>query len=310
MISNALQKLDLKSLTGLLYLLEERHVGRAAERLSLSQSAMSRLLNRLRDAFGDPLFIRTSAGMEPTYRALELESPVKYMLEHMSALEQSSDFQPQTSQRTFRLQTTHYQAQAYVPAIAERFYREAPFASLETSTMTETSLLSQSEYIIDAVLCSEYIQVPNSFRKALLGREKFRCIMSRNHPLADKPKLTLDDYLSCSHVLVNMGGSGRIMSDMLLGERAQERRFAFRTPYFLAALETVGQTSLLLSTSGLLGERFKEQFGLIMKELPLDFPDTNYYLCWLRTMENDPAVEWFRQMAIEVVRELIPYPER
>ncbi|MCZ2722708.1 LysR substrate-binding domain-containing protein [Marinomonas sp. 15G1-11] len=309
MISNALQQLDLKSLTGLLYLLEERHVGRAAERLSLSQSAMSRLLNRLRDAFDDPLFIRTATGMEPSYKALELELPIKSMLEQITALSQVSEFQSQTSQRTFRLQTTHYQAQAYVPAIAERFYREAPFASLETTTITETSLMSQPDHKVDAVLCSEYIQVPNSFHKALLGREKFRCIMSKNHPLANKRHITLDDYLACSHVLVNMGGSGRIMSDMLLGDRAQERRFAFRTPYFLAALETVGQTSLLLSTSGLLGERFQQQFGLEMKELPLDFPDTHYYLCWLRAMENDPANEWFRSIAMDVVRDLIPHPE-
>lgn len=309
MISNTLQQLDLKALTGLLYLLEECHVGRAADRLSLSQSAMSRLLNRLRDAFDDQLFIRTAKGMEPTYKALELEAPVKYLLEQMAALERISNFQPQTSHRTFRLQTTHYQAQAYVPAIAERFYREAPFASLETTTITETSLLSQSDHAVDVVLCSEYIQVPNSFHQELLGREKFRCIMSKQHPLANKEKITLDEYLQCSHVLVNMGGSGRIMSDILLGDRAQERRFTFRTPYFLAALEAVGRTSLLLSTSGLLGERFQHQFGLTMKELPMKFPDTHYYLCWPKTMAQDPAIQWFRNIAMEVVRGLIPYPE-
>lgn len=309
MISNALQQLDLKSLTGLLYLLEERHVGRAGGRLSISQSAMSRLLIRLRDAFDDPLFIRTSKGMVPTSKALELEAPVRRMLEQMALLESPVSFQPQTSKRTFHLQTTHYQAQAYVPAIAKRFCAEAPSAVLETTTITETSLLSQAEHSVDIVLCSEYIQVPNDFHKSLLGKEKFRCIMSIHHPLAKKEKVSLDDYLSYDHVLLNMGGSGRLLSDVVLGERAKERRFALRTPYFLAALEAVGQTSLLMSTSSLLPERFCRQFGLMIRELPVEFPDVHYYVCWSRFMAQDPAVEWFRKTVLESVKGLISYPE-
>ncbi|MDB4837451.1 LysR substrate-binding domain-containing protein [Marinomonas sp.] len=311
MISNTLQQLDLKSLTGFLYLIEERHVGRAADRLSLSQSAMSRLLIRLRDAFDDPLFIRTAKEMVPTSRALELEPPVRYMLEKMVLLESSPNFVPQTSERTFHLKTNHYQAQAYVPAIAKRFYAEAPQAMLETTALTENSLLHQAENPIDAVLCSEYIQVPNSFKKRLLGREKFRCIMSATHPLAHQTAINLDDYLRYSHVLLSMGGggSGRLLSDTLLGERAKERRFAFRTPYFLAALETVGETSLLMSTSGLLPDRFCQQFGLVIKELPIAFPDPHYYLCWSRTKENDPAVQWFKNIIAQGVKSVIPYPE-
>lgn len=309
MIPSSLQHLDLKSLTGLLYLLEERNVGRAAERLYLSQSAMSRLLNRLRDAFDDPLFVRTSKGMVPTSKALALEAPLKLMLEQLAGLWTESEFQPQSSYRTFRVQTTHYQAQAYIPAIAEHFYREAPFASLETSTLTETSLLSQAEHSIDLALCSEYIQLPNRFEKHLLGREKFRCVMSAKHPLANKTCLSLEDYLAYSHVLVNLGGNHSVMTDALLGERARERRFAFRTPYMLAALETVGRTSLLMSNSGLLPERFRQQFGLVVKDLPMDFPFIRYYSSWPKTVENDPGVQWFRGICERVVKELIPYPE-
>jgi DNA-binding transcriptional LysR family regulator len=309
MISNALQQLDLKSLAGFIYLMEERHVGHAADRLSLSQSAMSRLLTRLRNAFADPLFIRTANGMIPTSRALELETPIKYMLEKMTTLGALSDFQPQTSTRTFRLQTTHYQAQAYVPEIAKRFYQEAPLAVLETSTITENSLLSQAEHSVDIVLCSEYIHVPNSFDKALLGREKFRCIMSNTHPLAQKTNISLDDYLSYGHIQLNMEGSEKPFSETVLEERAKERRFVFRTPYFLAALETVGQTSLLMSTSSFLPERFSQSFGLVIRELPFLSPDPHYYICWPRTKTNDHAVEWFREIIAQSVKSIIPYPE-
>ncbi|WP_353666505.1 LysR family transcriptional regulator [Marinomonas sp. THO17] len=308
MLSNTLLQLDLKALTGFLYLLEERHVGRAAQRMSLSQSAMSRLLIRLREAFDDALFIRTASGMLPTNRALELEVPIKQMLEQMASLQMTPEFEPSTSRRVFSLLTTHYQAQAYVPAIAERFYQEAPLASLQTTTITETSLMRQTEHNGDLYLCSEYIEVPNTFKHTLFGREKFRCIMSAAHPLAKQDVISLDEYLSFQHVLVNMGGPMRVVSDSLLGDRAKERRFAFRTPYFMAALETVSRTNLLLSTSGLLPSRFQQSFGLVMKDLPFEFPDVKYYLCWPRSSSGDPAADWFRAMAKEVVQSLIPYP--
>jgi len=310
MIPSSLQTLDLKSLTGLLYLLEERHVGRAADRLYLSQSAMSRLLKRLREAFDDPLFIRTSNGMVPTSKALSLEAPLKMMLEQMASLKTSSRFDPASSRRSFRIQTTHYQAQAYIPVIAELFYQEAPFASLETSTLTETGLLHQTESSLDLVLCSDYIQVPQSFDKQLLGYEKFRCVMSVEHELATKDEITLDDYLSYSHVLVTLGSSHSIVSDELLGDRARERHFAFRTPYALAAMETVGRTSLLMSHSGLLPERFCRQFGLILKDLPIEFPLVRYYLNWPKSIGNDPGAIWFRRLCEKAVKSLIPYDEQ
>lgn len=309
MISNALQQLDLKTLTGLLYLLEEHHVGRAANRLNLSQSAMSRLLNRLREAFDDPLFIRTSTAMVPTAKAQMLEAPIKQMLQRMASLEGSNEFSPDSSQRVFRLQTTHYQAQAYVPAIAERFYKVAPHAILETSTLTEASLLSQSQTRADVILCSEFVQVPNYFETRLLGHETFRCLMAKDHPLASQDSISIEDYLAYSHILVTMGGSGRVVSDSVLGERAQERRFTFRTPYFLAALETVGRTQLLMSTSGLLPERFSEQFGLVMKPLPVSLPDIRYFIGWPKFVTQDPASAWFRQLVMDVTHDLIPYPE-
>ncbi|SHI28549.1 HTH-type transcriptional regulator SyrM 1 [Vibrio aerogenes CECT 7868] len=308
MLSAELQHLDMKSLMGLLYLLEERNVGRAANRLFLSQSAMSRLLQRLRDAFHDPLFIRTSKGMIPTAKATALERPIRVMIENMAGLTSPQRFSPENTDRTFRLQTTHYQAQAYVPFIASQFYQHARHASLETSTVTETSLLHTTDNHADVVLCSEYIQLPGSYERQLLGHEKFGCIMSATHPLAQQSSITLDDYLNYHHILVNIGGSSRIYMNDALAERVRERHFTFRTPYFLAALATVGRTDLLLSSSRLLAERFQEQFNLVIHDLPFEFPDPRYYICWPKAMAEDPGGRWFRHLCGDVVRNNIPYP--
>lgn len=309
MLPPSLAHLELKSLTGLLYLLEERHVGRAAERLYMSQPAMSRLLNRLREAFGDPLFVRTSKGMVPTAKALTLEAPLREMIDKMGALSSVEDFEPEQTERVFRLQTSHYQAQAYLPTIAERFYALAPNASLETSLVTETSLLRSDNQQLDAVLCSEYVQLPNRFSTRLLGREGWGCILSRNHPLAVDDEISLDDFLSYGHVLVTLGGSSMIYSDSALGERAKERRYSLRTPYFVSALEAVGKTDLLFSSSQLLAIRFMSQFGLAIKPLPYEFPAVRYYLAWPEEQANDPGGTWFRELCAGVVRDMIPLPD-
>lgn len=308
MLSGPFQQLDMKSLTGLLYLLEERNVGRAADRLFISQSAMSRVLIRLREAFDDPLFVRTARGMIPTSKAIALENPVRQMLEQMASLTSAPPFVPYLSDRTFRLQTTHYQAQAYGPSIAERFYREAPNASLDTSTVTETSLLAASDQACDVALCSNFIEVPNHFERQLLGREKYVLIMSRNHPLAANDTVSVAEYLSFSHVLVSLGGGAKVAGNDALGRLAREKRFTLRTPYFMAALEAVGRTQLLFSSSGLLASQYAERFGLTIKPLPFASKDIDYYLVWPKAVDEDPGSLWLRDLCSRVVKELIPFP--
>ncbi|MCO4784327.1 LysR family transcriptional regulator [Marinomonas atlantica] len=308
MLSSAMMHLDIKTLSALLYLLEERNVGRVATKLYLSQPAMSRTLSRLREAFDDPLFIRTNKGMLPTTKALALEMPLRQILEQMNGLNNEREFDPRKSERVFRLQTSHYQAQAYMPTIAERFYQLAPNASLETSLVTENSLLRTENQTVDAVLCSEYVQLPSRFDKHVLGQEKFGCIMSNHHPLADQEQISLDEFLSYNHVLVTLGGSTQVYSESALGERAKERCYTLRTPYFMSALEAVGKTELLFSTSQLLALRFQDQFGLMIKPLPYEFAPVNYYLSWPSEQSQDPGGVWLRNLCAGVVQDMIPYP--
>lgn len=303
-----LQHIDLKLLTSLEILLEERHVGRAANRMNLSQSAMSRVLNRLRELFDDQLFIRTAAEMIPTTRALELEGPLKFTLEQLSNLFQQQCFDPATSQRCFRIQTTNYQAQAYIPAIAEAFYQAAPNAQLDITPLQENTLLNQPINSSDLVLCTGMIKIPPKFHNIHMGHQQFLCIMSKNHPLAKKKKLILEDYLNYQHVLIKFGGDSHILSDAILGENQSKRRFGLRTPFYLSALETVGRTDLLLSSTTMLAERFAKQFGLVTKPLPLDFPKVDHYVAWTEDVHNDLGLIWLRELCFKTIREIIPYP--
>ncbi|ADZ89663.1 LysR family transcriptional regulator [Marinomonas mediterranea] len=308
MLPNPLLHMDLKSLTGLLYLLEERNVSKASDRLFISQSAMSRLLNRLRSAFNDPLFIRTATGMEPTATALRLEAPVRQMIEQLSQLAQDQEFIPANSNRTFRIKTSHYQSQAYLPFIAERFYTEAPNATLETSAFKGNIAVDETDSLIDVVLFSELFMLPNHYDVERLGHEQFGCVMSKQHPLANQESISLEDYLSYKHVLVNIGQNAKAITDFALGEHAKRRHFALKTPYFTAALEAVGKTQLLMTTSKLLAERFKDPFSLTIQKLPYEFKNTNYSIGWPKTVAQDAGSTWLRNLCRDVVLEHIPFP--
>ncbi len=302
-----LQHIDLKLLKAMQVLLEERNVTRAAERVHLSQSAMSRLLNRLRDLFDDPLFVKTSDGMVPTTRALEIKEPLRATLEQLDKLFQQQVFDPASSSRMFRLQSTDYSAHAYLPAIVREFQRQAPNAQIDQLHVRETSLLNQPIHTSDLVLCSNYVSIPDNYHRLLLGWERYCCIMARNHPLANK-KLTLDNYLSYSHVLIKMGGGGHILGDELLAKLKRKRHIGLKTPHMMSALETLGQTQLLLTSSALLAQRHSRNFSITTKELPIEFPDPHYYLVWANNVHRDAGIAWFRNMCAKVIRDMIPYP--
>jgi len=301
MLPPQLLQLDMKSLCGLLILLEERHVGRASERLYLSQPAMSRMLQRLREAFGDELFVRTAHGMQPTARAQALERPVRQMLGRLAHLNEP-EFQPADSERTFRLLAPDCLAQACIPAILAAQYAEAPNTSLETLTLTESSPGEHHGRMADAILCSTYFQIPDSLERETLGTEQVICVLACSHPLAQRRRISLQDYLAYRHVFLDHSGNPRSIISMGLGEHARDRQFGLRTPHLLTALEAVGRSTLLLSVSRLLAEGFLERFGLTTRPLPFTFPDTCFQLCWPRTQSGDPGGEWFRDVCRRAVQ--------
>jgi len=158
------------------------------------------------------------------------------------------------------------------------------------------------------VLCSNFIQLTHQFERRLLGREKYVLIMARDHPLAEQDEVSVAEYLSFSHVLVSLGGGAKVLGNEALGKLAREKRFALRTPYFMAALEAVGRTQLLFSSSGLLASQYAQRFGLTIKPLPFESNDTEYFLAWPKAVDQDPGSLWLRTLCSQVVKELIPFP--
>ena len=202
-----INRVDLNLLVYLDVLLRERNVTQAANQLNLSQPAMSNGLRRLRDLFDDPLLVRTSDGMTPTERALELEPLVRDILNKVDrAVQPTADFDPSTAQRVFRIMASDYTESTLLPLVLGRLRTEAPGISLDIMTPSDVSFLDVERGKVDMVI-NRFDSMPQSFHQITVWNDTFSCLLSAGNPLLKD--FTLENYLKARHVWVSKTGISR-----------------------------------------------------------------------------------------------------
>tara|TARA_R110002072_G_scaffold977_6_gene8055 strand:- start:2819 stop:3805 length:987 start_codon:yes stop_codon:yes gene_type:complete len=194
-----LGKLDLNLLVALEALLEERHVSRAAERLFISQSAMSKTLGRLREVFDDPLFIRQASGMVPTPRAVALSGQLPQVLQAVQALVEPTEFDPLTYTGKVNLLVEGHMGVWLIPRLLQRLETSAPQALLRTSASAESPMGLLASGDLDFVIQGERQSYPPEYRLTTLGYAPPRLLVRAGHPLEGK-KLTWDRLLEYPQV--------------------------------------------------------------------------------------------------------------
>ncbi|MGF1726509.1 LysR family transcriptional regulator [Photobacterium nomapromontoriensis] len=294
---------DLNLLVALKVLLEEGSVSKAAIRLNLSQSAMSRVLGRLRDLLGDPLFTRQGQRLLPTQRALELNELLNEPLESMRTLLTPNDFQPQQCQQRFVIATTDYAMQTILPFALPRIYSEAPCISLEFSPLQHDHLLAQ----LTSDGCDMAICRPTGPVEPLcsdhLGRVSVFCMLSKHHPLADS-ELTLQDYLTYPHAMIAISDGVKALIDEAL-RGYPERKMALRAYHLEAALAIVETMPLIITVPADLAYLVAETHDLVVKPLPFEFKPFDYSLIWHPRCEHSASQIWLRQLIKEECGKLI-----
>lgn len=292
-----LRHLDLNLLKTLDALLDERSVTRAAERLALTQPAVSAMLNRLRDSFGDPLFIRTARGITPTVRAEAMAVPVKALLRDIASLLAPPQFDPATTTMTLSLSATDYALRAIVQPFALRLQTEAPHLRLAVRTIDEAqagSLLERGD--IDIAIVTEPT-VPPEMHTRQLYTERYVCALRAGHPDADKP-LTLERFCALPHALVSLAGdpfSG--VTDRALAVHGLERKVVLSLQSFLFLIAMLKQTDLMAVVPARLivpGE------GLIALEPPLEIAGFTKMMAWHARTHHHPGYQWLRRVLAEV----------
>jgi DNA-binding transcriptional LysR family regulator len=297
-----LKGLDLNLLVAINVLFEELHVSRAAEKLSLSQSATSRILARLRDMFDDPLLVRTSEGMVMTDRAKQLKPLIKDNLDNLEKLFVGEMFDPKVTTKHFCLRATSYVTQAYLPEVVRRLSEEAPNSTISIGNLSAKNLAEKDE--TDLVICGDGFNIPQNYKSRKLGIDKMMCIMSNDHPLV-KQVLTLEQYTTYGHCQMSLGvGNTASSVDKYLAELNKSRQVRLKLPHVMACMEMVGKSEYLHTNAGNLAKKFLSTFNLTMKELPFEFPDIEYAMYWHPVHQQNPAHIWLRALCHEEIKRL------
>ncbi|MBX3220279.1 MAG: LysR family transcriptional regulator [Labilithrix sp.] len=301
-----LERLDLNLLVALRALLAERHVTRAAARVGLTQPAMSHALARLRAVLGDPLLVRTRAGMTLTARAAELAEPLERVLGELSRLlAPPGAFDPARSSRTFRVATTDYVELVLMPAVLARVWREAPNVVVKLLPIVGRGVEDLDEGRVDVVLGPLGETERGSVLAQRLLSERFVCVVRDDHPAVGR-RLSLERFLSLPHALITPRGERGSIVDTALAKLGERRRIAVEVPHFLVAPFLVEKTDVVLTLAERVARALAPSVRLRVLSPPreLDLPGFDISLVWHERDRADPAHAWFRGAIAGVARTL------
>jgi DNA-binding transcriptional LysR family regulator len=292
-----LTKLDLNLLLVFHHLLIQKRVSAVAQMLEMSQPAVSSALGRLRTALDDELFIRTQGGMTPTPYALQLAEPVAMALDVLQqALNVRGAFNPQTSARNFTLALTDVGEMYFLPVLMDALAKAAPAVTLQIVSVAQSSLKEDmSNGKIDLAM-GLLPQLQAGFFQQSLFKQKYVCLMRKNHPLAQNKAITVPAFFSAEHVRVLATGTGHGRVDMVLDKQKYKRNVRLTVPHYVALGDVLQHSPLMAIVPERFAQRIVKPFDLVTRDLPFKIPDSAIQQCWHGRLHRDPGHQWLRQL--------------
>ncbi|RMH85822.1 LysR family transcriptional regulator [Pseudomonas sp. AOB-7] len=279
----------------------EANLTRAGQIVGITQPAVSNALARLRETFNDPLFVRTAQGMVPTPMAQNIIGPVRNALQLLRvSVQESRTFNPQQANKTYRISMTDLSEQILLPPLFQRLRRLAPNVCIESflakrRETTKELAAGRLDFAVDAPLNTD-----PQVRHVKLLDDRYVCAMRPGHPLA-KDKISLDEYLSLTHIHISSRRSGLGYVDLALGKMGIQRKIALRSQHYLMASSVMLQTDMVITVP----ERFARRHHLHHVTLPVgDVPALETHLYWHESTDQDPANRWMREQMIELAQQV------
>lgn len=292
---------DLNLLPVALAICEERSVSGAARKLGMSQPAVSVALNKLRKALGDPLFVRTSRGMDPTPRALSLVSPTRDILQRLQTdVLASEQFNPASTGRKFTLALSDVGEMTFLPRLLERLRRDAPGASMSSVSMAPDELAIALE-AGEVDLAGGYfpdLKNRNFFQQRLFSHS-FICLLSASHPYRGR-KMTMRQFLDVGHAVIKAEGRSQELFEQFLVRQRIERRIVLSTPHFTSIPFLIASSDLVATVPRAVGESFAKLAQIRLVEPPLEIPRFDLKQHWHRKYARDGANAWLRSIVAEL----------
>jgi DNA-binding transcriptional LysR family regulator len=288
--------LDLRLLAVFDAVMRKHSVTVGGDSLGMSQPLMSQSLGKLRHYFGNPLFVRTSAGMSPTPRARELAPKIAAMIQLMQeALESPGEFDPATSGRTFSFAATDFGAAFLLPKLLQHLAKHAPGIRVKATHAPRhgvEDLLEDGD--VDVAMGSFAIN-RHPFYQRRLFQSDYVCLARAGHPTM-QGTLTRDAYLSSAHALVAPLPNGYEALERFLLENVPAQNFAVIVPNFLTVLTTLPSSDAFFTVSRCAGEYLAAVLNAQIFDLPFTLPDFVVRQFWHERFHKDPANKWFRDL--------------
>lgn len=320
-----IRRLDLNLLRVFEAVMQHRSVIGASRDLSVTPSAVSHALSRLRQALGDELFIAGESGMEPTARALQLAPGISGGLGRIAEAISRKGFVPSEAVRTFRIAATDYAEIAVLPRLVARLGPAAPQIDLRVFPLNRMDVVRQlDDGRVDFVL-GWFADLPERVRRSTLLQDMETVLVRRGHPLTRGP-VTREGLFAFPHIVVELTGSEDPTADGFLDDRGVARRVwierlilemkeegkelagrvAVSVPHYAAVPPLLAVSDMVGTLPGLLAARAAAPYGLVALDLPCEPQRVNLDMIWHQRAEPDPGVRWFVGAIIEAMADPLP----
>lgn len=297
-----LSRINLNLLVLFEVVMEERHVGRSAERLKLSPSAISHGLGRLRTMLGDPLFLKTPRGVVPTDRAMDLAAPVSEILARVrSVIATAEPFDPARSSRRFTIGAPDGASAVFLPPLLDELKKIAPNIDISirqllpkqgepSPSLAWRDAIAELETRAMDVAVIPFDDVPARFIKRTIYEEDFVIAMRAGHPFAGDP--SLQNYCAMRHLVVSHTGDSQGFIDIVLAKHGVSRHVALTVPNFMFALAVLAETDLISALPRRFVATHATRFGVIAIEAPVALPRSGLNIIAPKVAMMDAGLAW------------------
>lgn len=294
----ALNRFDLNTLVTLKVLLDERHVTRAGEKLSLTQSAVSRILAKLRQDFDDPLLVKSGKHLTLTAKAERLYLPLTQLLEQVNDLLIPETFNPLTAKGSIRIATNDYGTHALLPRLIPLLNAAAPGIKVTALEWRSNLMDELEENKVDLIIGGDAAPPQNIYQR-VVACDGFQGVVRKGHVFSQG--MTLEQYVTLNHVLISAKGSGVSEIDDILKKNGVSRNVAVVMPHFFAALEIIANTDFMILLPEHFVRRYVDNDKFAIIKPPFEIPPFDVSMFWHARMHHEPLHTWFRKFIYEKI---------
>lgn len=301
-----MHEMNLHNLRCLDALLEERSVSRAAERLEISQPAMSMALKRLRRLFDDPLLVRGKSGLTPTEKGQALRPSVRQAIRDLQQMTQIHvEFDPRSSRREFTLILTDYIDVILVPRLVELIQSIGADITIHVvgpNPFRIGSLFAEGQ--VDLTV-SYFPGAPGNLKSRTVFFDRMVAVVRRDHPALAAP-MTVDAFCALNFISVEPGEATmyRAVIDEAFRKAGRSRRVVLSKPEFLGVPFVVSQSDLVAIMPSRLAALFTKSFDLAVFDPPIEIDRIEIKMMWHESTHHSAPHQWLRDQTITVCKTL------